>query len=132
MVDFEKRMHKIGSGLKNLFRGMQGLPPEGDDMFSGMIEVKDIRERTRVTTHEAYAHAYMRILKDKGGEEWAIMEDIAQQEDKYFIAIDGEQRKEAILMQRAKTEVRLPGQPLALQPVDTTKPLEGKQEEKKK
>ena len=35
------------------------------------------------------------------------MKDVAKMKDVYSIAKDGEQRKEAILMQRAKSEVAL-------------------------
>jgi len=45
----------------------------------------------------------MRLLSDLGGDEWEIMLKMANMEDPYFISLDGEQRKEAILMTRART-----------------------------
>lgn len=120
MGKFADKMLELGKGLKNVIRGLQGLPPEGEDTFAGMINVKDIRERTRLPSqHDVYAHSYLRLLSQAGGSEWKICKDIAEMEEHLLISLEGEQRKEAILMQKAKTEVRIPGQPLELQKVQT-------------
>ncbi len=88
--------------IRKIKRASQGLPAE-DDIFSGLIHIDDIRERTRLPEHDVAGHSYMRLLSDIGGDEWAIMAQIAEMEDPYFISLDGEQRKEAILMKRANT-----------------------------
>lgn len=124
-------MKELGEGLKSVIRGAQGLAPE-EDAFSGLINVKDLKERTRLPTiHDVFAHSYLYTLGEVGGEEWAICKTIATTEEALLISLEGEQRKEAILMQRAKTEVRLPGEALGLQPIDTTQKLATKEGEKK-
>jgi len=121
-AEMKKKLRNIAEGIRCVVRGMQGLPIE-EDAFSGLLDVKDIRERTRVDIQNIFSHSYMRLLANYGGDEWGIMEDVAEMEDHYFIAEDGEQRKEAILMTKAKTEVRLPDQPISIQKVET-KPSE--------
>jgi len=86
--------------IRKIVRAKNGQPAE-DDIFSGLIRVEDIRERTRLTEHNTYGHSFMRLLSDIGGDEWEVMEKIAEQEDHNFISQDGEERKEAILMKRA-------------------------------
>jgi len=118
----------IGEYLKNVFRGHKGLSLD-DDVFSGLLDIKDIRERTRVNDHEVYAHSYMRLVADIGGEEWETMRKVADMEDHYLISLDGQQRQEAILMQRAKAEIRLGNEPLQVPPIEVKKDL--KQESNK-
>lgn len=122
---FKKNMHDLGEGIRALIRGRQGLSID-EPSFSGLLDIKDIRERTRVNAHEVYAHSYMRLLAQVGGNEWGIMKNVADMEDHYLISLDGEQRKEAILMTKAKTEVTVQEQPLTVQKVDTTKPAKEK------
>jgi hypothetical protein len=98
----EKSLDNIIDLIRKIIRAKQGLPTE-DDIFSGLIQIKDIRERTRLQEHDVYGHSYMRLLSDLGGDEWEIMLKMANMEDPYFISLDGEQRKEAILMTRART-----------------------------
>lgn len=88
--------------IRKIIRAKNGLPVD-DDVFNGLIQVKDIRERTRLQEHDIYGHSFMRLLAEEGGEEWAIMAAMADMEDPYFISLDGEQRKEAILLSRART-----------------------------
>lgn len=109
---------ELAEGIRALVRGAQGLSIE-DDKFSGLLDIKDIRERTRLNSHQIRGHAYMRLLRDIGGSEWEIMKKRPDMGDHYFIAKDGEQRKEAILLTRAKSEVRLGSEPLSIPPVET-------------
>lgn len=103
-MDFKAKMKEIGQGIKYVIRGAQGLPPE-EDHFAGMIDVKNLKERTRLNLHQVYAHAYMyecsafypKLMKD-----W---ETVAETEEHLLIALDGEQRKEAILYKQPRTEV---------------------------
>lgn len=123
---FEEKMLKLGKGLKNLMRGMQGLPPEGEDQFSGMINVKDIRERTRLNLHQIYSHAYMRLA---GAFYPDIMKDwvtVAEEEEHLFISQDGEQRKEAIMYKQPRIEV------VSAQPSGTIEPKSLEKKEGKK
>ena len=98
----EKAFDETIDLIRKIMRAKQGLPPE-DDIFSGLIHIDDVRERTRLDEYNVYSHAYMRLLSDVGGDEWEIMKKMADMEDPYFISLDGEQRKEAILMKRANT-----------------------------
>lgn len=111
-----------------LVRAARGQPLD-EDIFSGLINVKDPRERTRLSQLEVYAHSAMQLIAGWYPEEMGFWKEIAEMEDVYFISQDGEQRKEAILMQRARTQVQLaPQQPLAVQvPEVKTKPEETKE-----
>ena len=129
---FKEKMKAIGTGVKYAIRGAQGLPPE-DDIFSGLIDVNDIRERTRLPTlHDVYGQEYLRLLGHYGGDEWKICKDIADLDGHLFISLEGEQRKEAILMQRSERapQVLIPGQGLEIPRVCTAPPekKEGKNE----
>jgi len=125
-----ERGKALGEFLRALKRGMQGQAID-EDQFSGLIDVRDIRERTRLAEHDVYGHSLMRLLADKY-EEFKIWEQIADMEDRYLISLEGEERKEAILMQRARAEVAMAGQPLTIQmPKVETKPAEEAKQEKK-
>jgi hypothetical protein len=50
----------------------------------------------------------MKMLAKYGGEEWKIMEEWADMEEHLFISENGEERREAILMTRAKVESTSP------------------------
>jgi hypothetical protein len=121
----------LGEFLRSLKRGMQGLPID-EDRFSGLLNIEDPRERTRLSEHDVYGHSLMELAATYY-EELAIWGKIAKEEDVYFIPLEGEQRKEAILMQRARAEVTMAGQPLTVQmpKVETKPPEEAKREEKK-
>lgn len=117
MVDIAPFLEKIADPIRRIVRAAKGLPLD-DDVYSGLIDVKDIKERTRVSTHNIYRHTYMRTLALEGGtEEWRILKDLAEMEDHYFISEEGEQRKEAILMKRMTTDVTV--QPVAIPQVET-------------
>lgn len=120
-------INQIAEPLKRLKRAMQGLPIE-DDVFSGLLNVKDVRERARLSQAQIYANGYRRLVSKYGGREFKIMKDVAVMKDVYSICKDGEQRKEAILMQKAKTEVSVvPSGPQVLGlPEVQTKPKEEK------
>jgi len=94
-----KELSHYALGLQKVFRAKMGLPLR-DDVFSGLINVKDIRERTRLSEEQIYSHAYMRELALTYPDLFGIFWDIAEIEDIYFISKDGEGRKEAILMKK--------------------------------
>jgi len=133
-MSFNEKLGEIAEGLRRLKRGLQGLPLD-DDIYSGLLNVKDIRERTRVPNWRAVrGRAYMRMLGAAGGEEWAMMTAQAEQIDVYSISFEGEQRKEAILMQRAKatSEINVQAPTMALPQVETNRPLAEPQQQQKK
>jgi hypothetical protein len=116
--------------VRVLKRAWQGLTID-EDQYSGLLNVKDSRERTRLSEHDVYGHSLMELAANHY-EELSIWGEIAKEEDIYFIALEGEQRKEAILMQRARAEVTMAGQPLTVQmPKVETKPPEEVKPEKK-
>jgi len=126
----KERGKALGEFLRALKRGMQGLPID-EDQYSGLLNVKDSRERTRLSEHDVYGHSLMELVANHY-DELKIWGEIAKEEDIYFIPLEGEQRKEAILMQRARAEVTMAGQPLTVQmPKVETKPPEEAKPEKK-
>ena len=99
---------QVAEALKWIQRAIQGLDLE-EDKFQGMMNVKDIRERTRIAVKGIRRHVYFRVLGAegirlaKGGlNPYDILIDVADEEDTYLIAKDGEQRKEAILLKRTE------------------------------
>ena len=125
---FEK-LKDLPEFIRRLKRGIMGQPID-DDVFSGLLNIKDTRERTRLNEHDVLGHSAMRIMADNWPVEMGIWDQIADMEDVYFIAKDGEQRKEAILMTRAKVEPQ--GSPLTVAlPAINTKPEEQPKQEKK-
>lgn len=123
-----KRLGDFAESLRKIKRGMQGLPIKEEDIFSGLINVKDLRERTRVSEIQIWSHSYMRIMADLYPDVFKIFKEIAEMEDTYYIAEDGEQRKEAILMQKVKStlQVQAMGEALQLPKVETKPPEEPK------
>lgn len=100
------QLRVLAEGLKWITRANQGLDLE-PDQYEGMMNVKDKRERTRISVGRIRRSTYCRILATSGQKlahgginPYAIFEDVAEMEDTYFIAKDGEQRKEAILLKR--------------------------------
>lgn len=82
-------------------RAVKGLGVD-DDIFQGLINIKDIRERTRLDEAGLMSHSAMRTAGDLWPELY-LFKDFADMEDPYFISKDGEGRKEGILLQQAKT-----------------------------
>lgn len=124
------KLNKLAESIRRLVRAARGQSID-EDVFSGLLNVKDVRERTRLSKLEVYAHSAMRLIAGWYPVEMGFWKDIAEMEDVYFISEDGEQRKEAILMQRARTQVQLAPQPVAVQvPEVKTKPEEAKPEKK--
>lgn len=102
--------------LFKLIRALNGQAPT-DERYPLLIDVEDIRERTRLDSPALFAHAYMRLVAKSGGP-YEIFNQMADLEDHYFISLDGESRKEAILMNKARQSTEL--QPVMIPPVDTS------------
>jgi len=101
---------QVAEALKWIQRAMQGLELE-EDKLQGMMNQKDIRERTRISVKGIRRHTYMRILAKTGNgftpNPYHIFDDVADMEDTYLIAKDGEQRKEFILLKRNEPQPSL-------------------------
>jgi len=100
--DFEEISRFLAHAIKNLQRGANGLPPE-EDVFSGLLNRSDIRERARITLRETYRHSCMRSLA-KLGNGFELWKDLADMEDTYSIAKDGEQWLYAIEMLKTRSQ----------------------------
>lgn len=130
MSSFPKeKLSDLADFLRKLVRAMKGQTLD-EDIFSGLINVKDERERTRLSEHDVSGHSAMQLIASWYPEEMGFWKDIAEMEDIYFIALDGEQRKEAILMQRAKAEIRMAETGVMQIPKVETRPEEQKVEKK--
>jgi hypothetical protein len=125
------KLGDIAEFIRKIVRAMKGQTAE-DDVFSGLINVKDERERTRLSEYDVYGHSAMQIISDWYPEEMGYWKQIATMEDIYFISLEGEQRREAILMQRAKAEIRMAETGVMQVPRVETKPQEEKPKEEKK
>jgi len=93
--------------IRHLKRASQGLPLD-EDAFSGMIDVKHLEERSRVTVETQYSQSFFRLLGQETGIRFFI--DIADQLDRYSIALDGKQWD-------AWIQTRKLAQPVNIQPV---------------
>jgi len=119
-----KFLKEFSKPLFSLRRAMQGLP-EDETLFTGFMNIKDTRERTRVTEPQIVSHSFLRLMSSFFPETLGNWKEIAEMEDVYYIALDGEQRKEAILSQKARNTVNVQGVEGALQiPKVETKPSE--------
>lgn len=110
--------------LRGIIRAKNGLPKE-DDIFQGLIHSVDDRERTKLTTRNIFRHTYMDLLSLKGGSEWSIMKDWAEDERHLFISENGERATAFIASMKKQQE------PIPMTNISTTvNPVP--QEEKKK
>jgi hypothetical protein len=126
-----KDLDEVVEFIRKTKRAMQGLKSE-QDAFDKLLNVEDLRERTRVTRQERKAFTYMELLGDLGGDEWGIMKEAVRYFNVYGIPLDGEQRKEAILMMRAKLGEQQSQNINVQYPTVSTTPEEPQQPEKKK
>lgn len=109
--------------IRQIFRAKMGLSKE-DDPFLGLINVSDPREKARLTEHDYYGHSLMRLGAKTYPDALEVWGNIAEMEDVYSPSIDGEQRKEAILLRRTQPDQP---SPLTIQlPTIDTKPPEEK------
>jgi hypothetical protein len=121
-----EKFRPIAEAYKWITRAGQGLDLD-PDKYEGMMNVKDIKERTRITTGRIRRSTYCRILAESGDRvgglnPYDIFKDIADTEDTYFIAKDGEQRKEAILLRRTETQTPSAVANISLPQVETQAP----------
>lgn len=104
LVDADEQ-EKIKLWLQNLSmldRALDGKPIEPTDIISGLINLKDIRERSRFPTIlDVKAQTYKRLLAEKIPECKAF-EEWANQEAHALISLKGESRKEGVEMAKAQ------------------------------
>jgi len=103
LVDWDK----IADRIRKIFRAKAGLALD-DDIFQGLIRANDDRERTKLSTHNVYRHAYMDLLAKTGEEEWKIVEDWALEERHLFISEEGQRATDFIMAIRRKQEEQVP------------------------
>jgi len=94
-------LKELAEIIRIVQRAVKGLGAD-EDVFAGLINIKDIRERTRLDEAALLSHSAMRVVSEKWPE-LDLFLSIAEMEDPYFISEDGEGRKEGILLQQAKT-----------------------------
>jgi hypothetical protein len=113
--DFGK---KIGKFIMYLIRGSEGLSPEAESQTK-MYDSHDELQNSRFTPIQAYAQVYKRLVAKTYPKVFSLMETWASLESRAFISLNGEQRKEQILIEKAKG-IQLPQQQtLTLPSVDT-------------
>lgn len=101
--DSFEEMKQLAEIVRIVQRAMKGLGSEENE-FYGLIDVKDIRERTRLDETTLLSHSAMRVAASQWSE-FALMLKLADMEDPYFISQDGEGRREAILQSQAKAKL---------------------------
>jgi hypothetical protein len=121
LVDWDSLTDRI----RKLVRAKSGLQLD-DDVFQGLIRANDDRERTKLTTHNVYRHAFMDLLTNNSGEEWKIVKDWAEEERHLFISEDGQRATDFIMAIRRKQEEQVPVTNITMQNQPTQEPQKKK------
>jgi len=129
-----KRLRPIAELIRQLWRAAHGMEIDAKDILAFLVNAEDVRERTRLKEHDVYGHSAMEFLADIFPGEFGFMKELAKLENIYFIPLDGEQRKEMILMQRAKgLETNPQQQSLSItMPETTPQPPQPQQQQQQK
>jgi hypothetical protein len=99
----DQELKQLAELIRIIQRAVKGLSPD-EDVFLGLINAKDIRERTRLNEAALLSHSAMRAASDVWPE-LSLMREFAEMEDPYYISEDGEGRREGILLQQAKSKL---------------------------
>jgi len=99
----QKQVAELAETIRLIMRAIKGLDPR-EDHYLGLIDVADIRERTRLDETALLSHSAMRVLA-KEYPEMSLFGKIADMEDPYYISEDGLGRQEGIAIQNAKTRL---------------------------
>lgn len=94
--------------IRALKRASQGLSLTEQDIMTFLVNAKDHRERTRLSESNVYVYAGWEDLAEIYPEVFGFLKEWARLECIYFIAQEGLQRQEAILMTKAKTAAQTP------------------------
>jgi hypothetical protein len=99
--------HEMVEQIRQIIRARLGLSAD-EDLYAYLLNMRDEREKARLTEHNFYGHSAMRVISHEYPEELGYWKDIALMEDVYSIALEGEGRKEGILMANAKRQETMP------------------------
>ena len=92
---------EIAGTISLLMKAIDGSPIEPDDIIRELINLKDIRERSRFPTYPILAkNVYLRLISKYHPEAKACL-DYADHEAHTLISYKGESRKEAVEMRKA-------------------------------
>jgi len=98
-----EELKKLAEIIRIVQRAVKGMGAD-EDVFLGLINAKDIRERTRLSEVALLSHSAMRSAADIWPE-LKLMGILAEMEDPYYISEDGEGRKEGILLRQAQSKI---------------------------
>jgi len=109
--------------MSMFWRSLDGLPIEPEDVFSGMLNIKDIRERTRYPTIlDLKKHVTLRLI-EKTYPVFGAFGKWADEEEHHFISYPkGEGRKEGVEIMKAKGMIAQGIAPIFLGELGQTKP----------
>lgn len=121
LEEIKKWITELAEPLKKLKRAMAGQQIEDPVKLT---EWSNLNERARLTQYQIDAIAFRRLVAQYGGREWAIMDDVANWKEHLSITKDGEQRREEILMTKARTEIpsTITSQTISVPTVETKPP----------
>ena len=125
----ETELHALANQIRIVTRALDGLTPEDLQTIFKLINVKDIREKTRIQPEQILAHTYCRLLAKYGGYEYNIFDSLAEELDHYNISSEGKNWDYATLMERAKSESVNPMQTVT---VGSIPQIEGLKENREK
>jgi hypothetical protein len=114
-----EKFRELSTKVKYVVRSTLGLSLD-EDSYEGLIDVKDIQERTRVDNVGVISHTYLRLLGEMFPYEFNICTKAVEHIDKYALSIDGLSRKEAILLKSKPSQLLQTGAPLTVPEVDLT------------
>lgn len=100
-----KNLDNVINLIYRIQRAKQGLPEE-EDPTNGFIKVDDIRQTTILPDEaDVLFHVYMETMFKLGGDEWGIMDIMAESEKAHRKSERGQNFGYFVLMQNAKTNV---------------------------
>lgn len=98
-----EELKRMLQALSMLDRALEGQPIEPEDIFSGMLNIKDIRERTRYPSIlDLKRHTYLRLLAAKCPEASACVKWADEEAHSFISYPKGEGRKEGVEIMKAK------------------------------
>lgn len=116
--------------IRAMKRASQGLTLTEQDIMTFLVNAKDHRERTRLKEHDVYSHSGWEFLAGIYPKTFGFLVGLAELENIYFIALDGLQRQEAILMTKAKSATQTT--PLTIENIQGQPPPEATQQVQQK
>jgi len=118
-----EELKRLLQALSMVDRALEGQPIEPEDIFSGMLNIKDIRERTRYPSIlDLKRHAYLRLLADKCPEASACKKWADEEAHSFISYPKGEGRKEGVEIMKAKGMIAQGVAPVFLGEIPTAQP----------